>query len=195
MGALADCELVTHVFFGQAVNSVTTAAFIVAGIFVGRRDRLRWVGAALVATGIGSFLFHGPMTEGSEWAHDVSLTWLILTIAGLGSRWEAWTRVPGLLAIGVTFIAAPQIADPIAAALTIAALAVIIRTDHSAASLASLGILGAVAGLGRLGSTGGPLCVPGSLWQWHGLWHVGAAAVVAWWSLRWLDRRARLYPA
>lgn len=195
MGALADCELVSHSFFGQPVNSITTAAFIVAGLVVARRGRLRWVGAGLVATGVGSFLFHGPMTGGSEWAHDVSLAWLVLLIAGLGSRWETWSRLPGLLVLGVVFALSPQSADPIAVGLTLVALAAIVRAEPSAATLALLGGLGLVAALGRLGSTGGPMCDPASPWQWHGFWHVGAALVVAWWSLRWLDRHADLYPA
>lgn len=195
MGALADCELALDGLLGQPVNTLTTLAFVIGGAVVARHRRTRWIAIALIATGVGSFLFHGPMVTGSEWAHDVSLAWLILVIAGFGSRWEKWTRLPGLLAIGSGFALFPAAADPSAVALTVVAVGAIVRHDRSAESLALLAGLGAVAILGRLGATGGPLCVPASMWQWHGLWHVGAAAVVAIWALRRNRRATDLYPA
>lgn len=195
MGAAADCELITQGLFGQPVNSLTTLAFIAAGVIVARDSRLKWIGIALAATGVGSFLFHGPMSLGSEWAHDVSLAWLVLAIAGLGSRWERWTWLPGLAFLSVMFALLPGMADPAAVALTIAALIVIVRRDVSTANLAPLVLLGAVAILGRLGSTSGPLCNPASLWQWHGLWHIGAATAVVWWAVAWSGRSRSIYPS
>jgi hypothetical protein len=56
--------------------------------------------------------------------------------------------------------------------------------------LGPLALLAVVAVIGRLGATGGPLCDPDSLWQPHGLWHVGAAVVVVWWALRRRERTA-----
>ncbi|HLF43892.1 MAG TPA: hypothetical protein VJA46_10265, partial [Acidimicrobiia bacterium] len=81
MGAAADCESIGVGLLRQPVNSLTTLAFAVAGIVVmTRRPERLWVGIALIATGIGSFLFHGPMPGGSEWAHDVTLAWLLLVV-------------------------------------------------------------------------------------------------------------------
>ena len=194
MGAAVDCELIGQGFLGQPVNSLTTLAFVVAGAFLLRHSRLRWVGVALIATGVGSFLFHGPMSAGSQWAHDVSLAWLILVIVGLGYPWERLTRLPGLAVIAVVFALAPPIADPVAVVLTVIALATILQKDHSLATVALFAILGIVAILGRLGATGGPLCNPTSLWQWHGLWHVGASVAVAWWALTRPRDTGRLYP-
>lgn len=185
MGAAADCELITGGFLGQPVNAVTTLALVGAGLWVARRPRLRWVGLALVATGIGSFLFHGPMPTGSEWAHDVTLAWLILTIGGLGWIWERWTRVPGLVVLGALFALAPAIADPVAMGLTVVAGALLLIRDRSSATMAPLALLAAVAITGNLGATGGPLCVPESLLQAHGLWHIGSAVAVAWWAAGW----------
>lgn len=195
MGALADCELAVPGLLGQPVNTLTTLAFVAGGAFVARSHATRWVAIALIATGVGSFLFHGPMTAGSEWAHDASLAWLILVIAGLGSRWERWTHLPGLVVIGALFAIAPVAADPIAVGLTLVAVAAIVRHDSSKENMALLGGLAVVAILGRLGSTGGPLCTPGSAWQWHALWHVGAAAVVVLWAIRRERQLADLYPA
>ena len=180
MGAANDCELLGAGFFGQPVNSVTTLALVVAGLVVVKHPRLRWVGAALIATGIGSFLFHGPMPAGNEWVHDVTLSWLILTVAGLDESWEKWTRLPGLAAIGIAFAIAPVAADPVAVVLTIIAMVLVLRRNGLSATIAPVALLAVVGILGQLGATGRPLCDPESLFQWHGLWHVGAAVGVAW---------------
>lgn len=183
MGAAADCELIGGGLLGQPVNSLTTMAFVVAGIVVARQPTLRWPGAALVATGLGSFLFHGPMPGTAEWVHDMTLSWLIVLIASIGQPWEGWTRLPGLVALGLLFALAPAAADPVAVGLTVIAVVLLLMRDRSLATLGPLGLLAATAILGRLGATGGPMCDPASLWQPHGLWHVGAALAVTWYLL------------
>jgi hypothetical protein len=183
MGAAADCEAIGSGFLGQPVNALTTVGFMIAGaLILARRPERRWVGIALVATGVGSFLFHGPMPPGSEWTHDVTLTWLIVVVAGAGTRVERFTQLPALAVIGVVFALAPAVADPLAVALTIVALVSVLRGGNYAA-LPPLLLLGAVAIIGRLGATGGPLCDPDALLQPHGVWHLGAAAAVAWWAI------------
>jgi len=184
MGATADCELIGTGFLGQPVNTLTTLAFVVAGGFLLTRPRLRWVGVGLIATGIGSFVFHGPMPTGAEWAHDLSLSWLIVLVAGLGRSWESWTRLPSLIVLGILFAVLPAIADPVAVVITIAALILILKDNQSLSTIAPLGLLGVAAIFGRLGATGGPFCDPVSLFQPHGVWHLTAAVAVAWWALR-----------
>jgi hypothetical protein len=183
MGAAADCEAIGAGFLGQPVNALTTIGFVMAGgLVIARRPERRWVGVALIATGLGSFLFHGPMPPGSEWAHDVTLTWLIVVVAGAGTRVERFTKLPALLLIGALFAVAPALADPIAVAAAIVAVVSVLRgRDHAA--VPPLLLLGAVAVFGRLGATGGPLCDPNSLFQPHGVWHLGAAVAVAWWAI------------
>jgi hypothetical protein len=184
MGAAADCEAIGAGFLGQPVNALTTVGFMVVGLVVMMRRRdMAWIGIGLVATGVGSFLFHGPMPPGNEWAHDVTLAWLVTMVGGWGTRWERFTRLPTLLALGVIMALFPAIADPLAVALTLVALFSILRRDHTAATLAPMALLGAVAVFGRLGATGGPLCDPESLFQPHGVWHLGAATAVGWWAL------------
>lgn len=177
-----DCELITDAFLGQPVNTITTLAFLVAAVVIARRPRLRWAAWAIGATGVGSFLFHGPMPAGSQWAHDVSLAWLILVVAGIGHGLEKWTHWPGLVAIGVLLAAIPGSADVLSAVLTATAGIVHLRR-RSTNIVPALFALAVVAIFGRLGSTGGPLCNPDSLFQPHGVWHVGAAAIVAWFVL------------
>jgi hypothetical protein len=183
MGAAADCEAITAGFLGQPVNALTTFGFVIAGALVmARRHERRWVGIALIATGVGSFLFHGPMPPGNEWAHDVTLTWLIVVVAGSGTRVERYTRLPALAVIGAVFALVPALADPLAVAVTIVAVVATLRRRDRSTVLPLL-LLGAVAIFGRLGATGGPLCDPGSWFQPHGVWHLGAAVAVAWWAL------------
>ena len=183
MGAAADCEAIGAGFLGQPINALTTLGFVVAGLIVIiRRRDMSWIGIGLIATGLGSFLFHGPMPPGNEWAHDVTLAWLVTMVAGWRTSWERLSRLPALAVIGVLFAAVPVIADPAAGVLTVVAVISILGRDHSAAPVAPLLLLGAVAILGRLGATGGPLCEPESLFQPHALWHVGAATAVAWWA-------------
>ncbi len=57
MGAAADCESIGVGLLRQPVNSITTIAFVAAGLWIVtvRPDR-RWVGVAVMATGIGSLL-------------------------------------------------------------------------------------------------------------------------------------------
>lgn len=180
--ALRDCEAVVHAVFGQTVNSLTALAFVVGGVVIIRRSDLEWVGIASVATGIGSFLFHGPMPAYSEWVHDLTLAWLLLVVAGQGRSWERWSRIPGLVILAA-LIAVPGAGNPVGVVLAALAIVLLLMRDRSMATMGPLALLVVVALIGRLGATGGPLCDPASLWQPHALWHLGAAAAVTWWAL------------
>jgi hypothetical protein len=189
MGAAADCEIIGPGFLGQPINSLTTFAFVVAGavLIAVRRDR-RWVGIGLVATGVGSFVFHGPMPPGSEWAHDVTLAWLIAIVGGVGSRWERFSRLPALVVLAIAFALVPAIADPVTLVMTALALLTVLGQDRSRRVLAPLIVLAVIAGFGRLGATGAPLCDPESILQPHGAWHIGSALTVAWWAVVYSNR-------
>jgi hypothetical protein len=189
MGAAADCETIGAGFLGQPVNTLTTIALLVTGVVIMslRPDR-RWVGLGLAATGIGSFLFHGPMPPGSEWAHDVTLVWLISLVAGIGARWEHFTHLPALLVLAVALALFPVVADPVAVVMTAVALLRILRRDRSGFAMAPLLLLAVVALYGRLGATGGPLCDPSSIFQPHAVWHLSSALAVVWWALAYSDR-------
>lgn len=166
------------------MNTLSTLAFVIAGGLVVKRSRAPWVGYALIATGLGSALFHGPMPEWSEWAHDVTLAWLLLVVAGLGRPWERWTRFPGLVVLGGLLALWPALGDPVGVALAVVAISLLLVEDRSWDTLGPVLLLATVAIVGRLGSTGGPLCDPDSVLQTHTLWHIGSAAAVTWWALR-----------
>ncbi len=185
MGAIVDCEAIGEGLLRQPVNSVTALALVVAGgLILWRRPDRRLVGLAVTLTGVGSFLFHGPMPPGSEWAHDVSLAWLLVVVAASGTKWEAVSSLRAPVGLGVTFALLPGAGDPTGAVLAAVAVVALLRQDRSIASLGPLLLLGAAAVLGRLSATRGPLCRPDALFQGHGVWHLAAAAAVTWWALR-----------
>ena len=182
MGALRDCEAVVDAFLGQPVNTLTALAFVAGGTVVALRSTLTWVGIAAIGTGLGSFLFHGPMPPLAEWAHDATLAWLLLVVAGYGRPWERWTRLPGLAALAL-LAAIPGWGDPLGVLLGAAAVANVLLVDRGWSTLGPVILLVVAGVIGRLGATGGPLCDPASPWQPHGLWHVAAAAALSWWAL------------
>ena len=167
---------------GQPVNSTTTLAFVIAGVVIIQRSGLLWVGVASIVTGLGSFLFHGPMPAYSEWVHDATLVWLLLVVVAHGRPWERWAQLPGLVIIAA-IVAIPGTADPVGAVLAAVATVTLVLSDRSFATLGPIALLVVVAIIGRLGTTGGLLCHPDSFWQPHGLWHIGAAVAVTWWAL------------
>jgi hypothetical protein len=113
----------------------------------------------------------------------VTLALLLALITITGGRWARVAQIPVLVALGVGFWLFPEAGDPVAVLLTVLAVIALLARDHSGSTLGPLTLLAAVAVFGRLGSTTGPLCDPGSVLQPHGVWHVGAAVAVAWWAI------------
>lgn len=181
MGAAVDCEAIGADLLGQPVNALSSLALVVAGLVVLGRDR--WVAIALAATGVGSFLFHGPLAPGGEWIHDVTLAWLILVV-GLGSRgWERQFGAAGLAIVASVFYLVPSLAEPLTAILVVVTLVLLVSESRGFETLGPIALLAVFAVVGRLGATGGPWCDPTSAFQTHALWHVGAAAAVGWWAV------------
>ncbi|HEY5650216.1 MAG TPA: hypothetical protein VIW46_02120 [Acidimicrobiia bacterium] len=182
MGAAVDCEAIGPGLLGQPVNAATSLVFVFVAVIVLLRRSDGWVAAGLAGTGVGSFLFHGPLAPGGEWIHDVTLAWLILVV-GLRVRGMTDVGAPiGLAVIGPVFVVAPQFADPLTVTLLILVVFVLLADRRDRATLLPLGLLGLSAVIGRLGATGAPLCDPESWLQTHGLWHIGAAVAVGWWA-------------
>lgn len=181
-GAIADCERILGGFWGQPVNSITSLAFVVAAVVVARRTDRYLVAFALAGVGFGSLVFHGPMPAWGDWAHDVTLDWLVVVVAltSLDRTRFAWPAL-GLLAVAIAFV--PAGSDPLAIAGTAFAIGAVLTRPRRRRSVPPLVLLGAAAIFGRLWATNGPLCNPDSLLQGHGLWHIAAAGAVAWWAV------------
>lgn len=66
------------------MNTLSSLAYIAAGTYVLRRGGPRIPAAALVAVGVGSVLYHGPMPAGAELVHDGSIVALVITLPFAG---------------------------------------------------------------------------------------------------------------
>ena len=173
-GAIADCERILEGFLTQPANALTSLGFIAAGLLVARTRRHE-VAAALVATGVGSFLFHGPMPPGSDWAHDTSLAWLLVAVGLSDTRLQKFSGWPAAALIGVLLGLAPGAADGLAALAAVATIAAVLWRQRTGRTFAALAVLGLGAAVGRLSATGGPWCDPDTLLQGHAFWHLAAA--------------------
>ena len=102
----ADCEVVGGGWLSQPVNAWSSLAYAVVGLALisslsrgPRSDRSTRAafGLLLVATGIGSYLYHGPQPAAAGFAHDISflvVLWTLVLInpaSGHGiRRRDAW---------------------------------------------------------------------------------------------------------
>jgi hypothetical protein len=76
----SDCEALRDGWLAQPVNALSSVAYVVAGAYVLRRGGPRLPALALAAVGVGSVLYHGPMTPGAGLAHDGSIVALAATV-------------------------------------------------------------------------------------------------------------------
>ena len=180
-GAIADCERILDGLLAQPANAVTSLAFVGAAALVWRAER-RGVAAALAATGIGSFLFHGPMPPGSQWAHDASLAWLLISVGLSDSRWERFGGWPALGGVGALLAVAPVTGDAAAGLAAAAAIGSTLWHRRTPRTWLALAVLGLGALVGRLSASDAPWCNPDTLLQGHSFWHLAAAAAMVVWA-------------
>jgi hypothetical protein len=120
----SDCERIVSGALAQPVLAITSLAYVVAGMAV-----LSWAvrvraplagaaGAALVAVGAGSFVYHGPQPSWAGLAHDWSIVAAgAVYIAGLARsarrRRSAWITAAGVFAVGLGAYAAGRTGSPL----------------------------------------------------------------------------------
>jgi hypothetical protein len=188
--AAGDCERCRTGLIAQPVDTVSSLAFVVAGIPLvrGRRPITRALGWAAVAAGLGSVAYHGPGTAAGRYVHDASLI-ALLGLMALDDGGRAAGRTPPPVALAVLPVLAAvgalpgltDVAQPVAGGLAVAAgVARTIRrpAEDGPAPLVGAVVLGAGAVLHALGRTGGSLCDPDSPLQPHAAWHLAAATAV-----------------
>ncbi len=197
-----DCEAFGSGWLAQPVNALSSLAFTVVGVAMigwarstsGPERVVRWgfiIG--MVTTGIGSFLFHGPQTSGSQFLHDITflVTVAILAVANLGAgfRWASTTAWAVIAVFTVATVVALVVSPGVTNVITGIAVVLLVAGDLTvrrvgtvsttwfAVAMVALAVALAFLVLGR---TGNLLCDPESMIQGHGLWHLfGAVALGA----------------
>lgn len=205
----ADCERLGDGMFGQPVNTLSSLAFLLAGVWIllrarrapGRRVELAVYGIAVALNSAGGVLFHGPQWPGSRWIHDTSILSVLLLIlvfdiarrVGRPTRWTVTVFLISLVGLGTVFALLPSAAYVLYAVLGVGvgveelleyrhelpALRVGGLTARRAARIGALAALAIGATAFFVGRTGAPWCHPGSAFQWHAVWHVLSALVMA----------------
>jgi len=197
-----DCETIRDGALAQPVNAISSLVFSLVGLglLLWANSAQAWerrfrsvVGVLFVLTGIGSFLYHGPQTAGSLFAHDVTFLAVLAVVAGthiaLALRWSepaSWLATGTLIALYVIILIVWPTATNILAA---SAVVLVVAGDiplHRVGGLdgrwygAALVLMALAVVFFGLSRSGGPICSPDSLLQGHGMWHVlGACALGA----------------
>jgi hypothetical protein len=196
----SDCESIGAGVLAQPVNAFSSLAFVVFGFIVlfsmraqGQTERVNRliIAMLMIATGIGSVLFHGPQGPASHFLHDVTilLTMTAIVAMNLAGILE-WTerRVLVILlsvgiAVSVVLLTWPSSTNVVAGI----ALAALVGQDialHRSGSINTRWWIAAVVAMAVAllffitGRTGGPLCDSSSLFQGHALWHILAATAL-----------------
>lgn len=97
----SDCEAVRDAVLGQPANSLSSVAYVVAGAVVLRQGGPRGPALALVAVGIGSFGYHGPMPAGADAVHNGAIVALVALIALAAWRLRRLPRPPVLAVVAL----------------------------------------------------------------------------------------------
>jgi hypothetical protein len=101
---VADCERLHDGLFDQPVNTLSSTAYVAAGIVAWRHDRTQ--GAALIAVGVGSVAYHGFGGTLARWLHDATMLLLAIVVALAARRIVRGARArPGLAAFGAAAFA------------------------------------------------------------------------------------------
>lgn len=209
----ADCESIGDALLAQPVNALSSLAYVVVGAIIvafavrGRRAVVPSLvyATCVAAIGIGSVLFHGPQTTGSQVLHDlpILITVLFVVVADLALLVPRLRRPWAVFAGASIAATALSVADAelgaIAAGISVAAIVVlevvVYRRDARGIprrrQLSIYGVIAAIVAVAAtawlLGRTGSPACDPESMFQFHGLWHLVSASLfgVWWWLALW----------
>ncbi len=206
----SDCEAIRDAVVAQPVNTMSSAAYVVAGLWLvlrairtGGGDAATQIiyGIAVAGVGVGSVAFHGPMPSSALLIHDAAIVAVFAVIAAraLGTM-LGWTQASWILlsvvltlVVGILLELSRAVGLATAAVIAVAGLGLAIHLVRNGGqrpfarpyirmSLAFVLLLAAAGAVNVFGRTGFPLCDPDSVLQGHALWHVltAAAAVMLW---------------
>lgn len=198
LAQLGDCEAIHEGWLKQPINAWSSLVFSAVGVAivigarsaVGRRERIDRVvfGLLLIATGVGSFFFHGSRPAAAHFLHDVTFlgSLLFLMVANVTGAFALAHRLTGIIAVGGLIVLGSALAvEPgITNALTVVLIVALITQDIALRTkarpargwyVAALGSLGLAVALFLAGRTGSPLCDPSGPLQAHAGWHAFSA--------------------
>jgi hypothetical protein len=208
-----DCEAFHDGWLLQPVNAWSSLAFAVAGIGVmawaqrveGHERLLRIIfGLVMIATGVGSFLFHGFDSSIAQFLHDITFLTAIWVLAMINlSEIRRWLRPVGwgVVSVGVgvfsiALLVGPQLTNLLTIVVTIALVAADIAHHRRVPAPSvwywvSLGAMVLAVAAFVLGRTSGPLCDPDSFFQGHASWHKLSAAAISAYFVATSEARSR----
>lgn len=135
----SDCEHIGQGLLAQPVNTLSSLAYVVAGIVLLRRALvapssprlvLAVYAATVAAVGVGSIAFHGPMPSWGHFAHDLSIAAVlsfvigydVALVRGAGTR-VALMGFGGLLGVNAVVLAvSPDASNALDSVLIVAAV-------------------------------------------------------------------------
>lgn len=194
------CEAVRTAGLAQPVNSLTSLAYVALGLWavaggllVPRGDAqtralVRAVGAVLVVLGVGSFGYHATLTLVGQ-VLDVQgmyLLGMLILLAALirrgvmRPRLAPWVYVTACALLAVAQVAAPESRRWLFAAVLLPGIVlealpsttgVDLRSASTMAYRTGVALLVAAYAIWLLDSAG-VVCLPTSVVQGHGLWHM-----------------------
>ena len=196
----ADCELIGGGWLAQPVNAWSSLAFAAVGIVLiasmsraPQSDRSLRVafGLLMIATGLGSFLYHGPQSAGAGFAHDISfltMLWFLIIMNpalpyGVERRY-AWAALMMVaVAASAVLLAWPGSTNlltgiSVAGLITSDVLVQRIGGVNGRWYAAALLLLAASLVFNLLGRSGAAACDPESILQFHAMWHALAAVAL-----------------
>jgi hypothetical protein len=194
----ADCEIVGGGWLVQPINAWSSLAYAAVGMVLitstsqaPRSDRTLRVafGVLMVATGIGSFLYHGPQPAAAGFAHDITflaMLWFLILMNPASAygvpRPHAWIALASVTAAASAVLIASPDSTNVLTGISIVAL---ITSDLLLRRIggingrwyaAALILFGASLVFNLLGRSSTATCDPDTLIQFHALWHVLSAA-------------------
>ena len=200
----SDCEHIGQGLLAQPANTLSSLAYVLAGLLVlgraaGARPGARIApvvyAVTVIGVGVGSGAFHGPMPAWGRFGHDLSIAAVLAFVIGYdvalarGASANAglvmFCGVTG--ACAVVLAISPDVSNALDALLVVGAVVAEIGASRSAAGRATadgrlwvliVGVVTIGALLNALGRTDAPLCEPDSPVQLHALWHVLTAFVL-----------------
>ena len=120
----SDCESIADAFLAQPVLALTSVKYVAAGVAAvywslrGRGLLAGATGAALIAVGFGSFVYHGPQPPWAGPVHDwpivvLAAVCVVAVIRGARERKTVVLAAAGVLALGLAAYTAGRTGSPL----------------------------------------------------------------------------------